>query len=256
MAAIRLENVGLEFRLRQPGLDSLKDVVLATLRGRRRPAPAVKPLESFSLELRNGDRIGIIGRNGSGKSTLLRVLAGVYPPTSGICRVEGRVSALFDFTSGFEGQATGRQNIFYRGYLQGETPGSLRGKVDEIIEFSELGEFIDVPVRCYSSGMIVRLGFSIATATNPEILLIDECLGAGDAGFHAKAARRMDALLDRARILVLVSHDLNTVRRCCNRVIWMDGGRIIEDGRPERVIAAYEAAATAASAPGVRRIAG
>src|SRR5262249_49566117 len=150
-----------------------------------------------------GERVGVLGHNGAGKSTLLKLLAGVYPPTRGRRVVEGQISSLFDIALGFEIEATGWDNIRYRGYLQGETPDSIGEKMQPIADFSELGEFLNVPVRYYSAGMMVRLAFSIATAIDPEVLLVDEVLGAGDLAFQAKARQRMKEMIERARLLVL-----------------------------------------------------
>ena len=204
------------------------------------PHTTVHALRGIDLDIHEGERLGIVGHNGSGKSTLLKVIAGVYPPTSGQCLVDGDISSLFDFTLGFEPLANGRDNILYRAYLQGETPKSIGGKIEEIAEFSELGEFLDTPVRFYSSGMIVRLGFSIATAIEPEVLLVDECLGAGDLAFQNKARNRMEAMFDKARVIVMVSHDLGSLAKFCDRIIWMDHGRIRMDGPTDLVLQRYE----------------
>ncbi|HUG93326.1 MAG TPA: ABC transporter ATP-binding protein [Planctomycetaceae bacterium] len=240
MASIELENVGLVFRVRRQRRIPLKEYVLQRMfRSSINPIVEVRSLQNVSLRIGEGERVGIIGHNGAGKSTLLKVLAGVYPPTSGRRTVEGAISSVFDFALGFEPHASGRENIRYRGYLQGETPRSIRAKLDSIIEFSELGEFIDTPVRFYSAGMRLRLGFSIATAIEPEILLVDECLSAGDLAFRKKAQQRMRETMDRARLIVMVSHDLEVIRGFCGRVIWMEQGRIRQDGLAADVIEAY-----------------
>lgn len=199
----------------------------------------VHALQHVNLHVNEGDRLGIIGRNGAGKSTMLRLLAGIYPPTSGKRVVEGEISSLFDLILGFELDATGWENIAFRGYLQGETPKTIRHKMQSIAEFSELGDFLNTPVRYYSSGMVVRLAFSIATAINPEILLIDEVLAAGDLAFQEKARNRMKQMMDKARLIVLVSHDLASLSKLCNRVIWLDHGQVLQEGPADDVIAAY-----------------
>ncbi len=158
----------------------------------------VRALEGINLRVGEGERLGIVGSNGAGKSTLLKLLAGIYPPTAGRREVRGRISSLFEISLGFEADATGWENIAYRGYLQGETPRSIRGKIKPIADFSELGKFLDMPVRYYSAGMMIRLAFSIATAVEPEILIIDEVLAAGDAAFQTKARDRMRNLIARA----------------------------------------------------------
>jgi ABC-type polysaccharide/polyol phosphate transport system ATPase subunit len=192
------------------------------------------------LCFQNGERVGIIGGNGAGKSTLLRLLAGIYSPTRGQRTVRGRISSLFELGLGFEMEATGRQNIAYRGYLQGETPRSIRAKMQEIADFSELGRFLDIPMRYYSAGMMVRLAFSIATTIEPEILLVDEVLSAGDLAFQGKAQKRMRAMMSRAKIIVVVSHDLGTLTHLCETGVWLDHGRVRKIGSMEDVIAAYK----------------
>jgi len=192
-----------------------------------------------TLHIGDGERVGILGANGSGKSTLLRLLAGIYPPSAGRRHVRGRVASLFELALGFEMESTGWKNILYRGYLQGETARGIRAKAREIAEFSELGEFLDLPVRYYSAGMLVRLAFAIATSLEPEILLVDEVLGAGDLAFQVKAQQRLRALMRQARILVVVSHDLQALPRLCSRALWLSQGRIRHDGPVEEVIATY-----------------
>jgi ABC-type polysaccharide/polyol phosphate transport system ATPase subunit len=241
MALIELNDVGLTFRVRTYGRITFKEYLLKGMFRRRRTAiMEVKALENIDLELVDGHRVGIIGHNGAGKSTLLRVLAGVYAPTAGRRVLVGRVASLFEITLGFEMDANGWENISFRGYFQGETPRSLRGKVAEIAEFSELGDFLNMPLRYYSAGMLVRLAFSIATTIDPEILLIDEMLGAGDLAFQTKARQRLEELMHRARIVVMVSHDLSSIASFCDRVVWLDHGRIRECGRPEQVITNYQ----------------
>jgi len=170
---------------------------------------------------------------------LLRLLAGVYPPTAGRRQVTGHICSLFDISLGFEQDASGWDNILYRGYLQGETPRTIRSKVQPIADFSELGEFLDMPVRYYSSGMKVRLAFSIATAIEPEILIIDEVLSAGDMAFQVKARERMLALMSSARAVIVVSHDLSALKLMCDNVLWLDHGKMHMLGPAESVIEAY-----------------
>src|SRR5205807_2707022 len=174
MASIGLDRVGLTFHVNPGGITFKEFVVRHLFRKSKKPAMTVRALHDVTLCVREGERLGILGHNGAGKSTLLKVLAGIYPPTAGRRSVEGRISSLFDIALGFEPDATGWENISYRGYLQGETPRSIRGKVQAIADFSELGPFLDMPVRYYSAGMMIRLAFSIATSIKPEILLVDE----------------------------------------------------------------------------------
>ena len=240
MTSIDLQNVSLEFRLRQQRHISLKEFVLKRMfRRKLSPFKYVRALENVTLSIREGDRLGIVGHNGAGKSTLLKLLAGIYPPTEGTRTVHGQVSSLFDLQLGFEPDASGWENIAYRGYLQGETPKTLRAKFQEIAEFSELGDFLNSPVRHYSSGMLVRLAFAVATAIDPEILLVDEVLSAGDLAFQKKCRRRMEEMIDKAHLIVMVSHDLEALARFCNRAIWLDHGRIRLSGPTGEVLAAY-----------------
>jgi ABC-type polysaccharide/polyol phosphate transport system ATPase subunit len=240
MTLIRLDDVSLVFHVRRRGRISLKEYLLnGVFRRRGAETLTIRALEHVDLEVAEGERVGIVGANGAGKSTLLKLLAGVYPPTRGRRQVFGQISSLFDIALGFEMDATGWENIAYRGYLQGETPGSVQDKMQPIAEFSELGKFLDMPVRYYSTGMMVRLAFSIATAINPDILLVDEVLAAGDAAFQAKAHQRMRGLISRARAVILVSHDVASLRRLCDRVLWLDHGRIRAAGAADEVIRAY-----------------
>lgn len=242
MASIALDNVSLMFHVRQQRRVPMKEYLVQRLfRRSRNPVLEVKALSNVNLSVSEGDRLGVIGHNGAGKSTLLKVLAGVYPPTHGRRIVEGRISSLFDLVLGFEQEASGWENIAYRGYLQGETPRTIQSKMDAIAEFSELGEFLDTPVKYYSSGMVVRLAFSIATAIEPEILLVDEVLSAGDVAFQKKARKRMHELISQARLLIMVSHDLEAIAEICNRAVWMDHGAIRQAGPPEQIIDAYSA---------------
>jgi ABC-type polysaccharide/polyol phosphate transport system ATPase subunit len=240
MARIELEDVSLTFQVRQTQGVTLKEFLIGQLfRRSRNPVMSVKALRDLTLSLDKGERLGIVGHNGAGKSTLLKLLAGIYTPTTGTRVVDGRISSLFDINVGFEAEATGWENIAYRSYLQGETPRTLSQKRDAIAEFSELGDFLNMPVRYYSAGMVVRLAFSIATAVDPEILLIDEVLSVGDLAFQQKARQRMREMIDRAHLLVLVSHDLQSVAQTCNQALWLDHGRMKAVGPTEEIVAAY-----------------
>jgi ABC-type polysaccharide/polyol phosphate transport system ATPase subunit len=240
MAEIALDNVSLTFKVRQHGRITLKEFIIRQMyRSSINPIIKVRALQDVTLRIGEGDRVGIIGHNGAGKSTLLKLLAGIYPPTRGKRTVNGRISSLFDIGLGFEGDATGWENIYYRGYLQGETPSSVRAKVQPIAEFSELGDFLSMPVRYYSAGMLVRLAFSIATAIEPEILLVDEVLGVGDMAFQDKARQRMQDMMVKAQLIVMVSHDLHGLTRLCEKGIWMDHGRVRQIGPMKDVIEAY-----------------
>lgn len=241
-AEIELQDVHLRFRVRSAARVSLKEYLVRGLfRPSANPPVEVHALRGVSLRVREGERLGVIGHNGAGKSTLLKVIAGVYPPTAGTRRVEGRICSLFDLMVGFEVEASGWDNIRFRSYLQGETPRTVRAKLQGIAEFSELGRFLDVPLKYYSAGMLVRLAFSIASAADPEVLLIDEALAAGDAAFRVKARGRITALKQAARLMVLVSHDLNALPELCTSVAWMERGAVRMLGPCEEVIPAYRA---------------
>lgn len=240
-AEINLQDVHLKFRVRQANRLSLKEYLVRGLfRSSTNPVMDVHALRGVTLHVAEGERLGIIGHNGAGKSTLLKVIAGVYAPTSGHRHVAGRVCSLFDIMIGFEMEASGWDNIRFRGYLQGETPRTIREKIDEIAAFSELGRFLDMPLKYYSSGMLVRLAFSIASATEPEVLLIDEALGAGDKNFRAKARERMAGLMQSARLMVLISHDLKAISELCTSVAWLQQGQVRMIGEPSEVLGSYQ----------------
>jgi ABC-type polysaccharide/polyol phosphate transport system ATPase subunit len=241
MARIVLDRVGLTFRVRRNKRVTFKEFLISTLLRRSvNPLMEVRALQGIDLNVFEGDRVGIIGHNGAGKSTLLKLLAGIYPPTEGRREVDGRISSLFDISLGFELDANGWENIAFRSYLQGDTPRGVRRKRRAIAEFSELGDFLNMPVRYYSAGMQVRLAFSIATAIDPEVLLVDEVLSVGDLAFQQKARERMREMVARAQLMVMVSHDLEALARICNRGIWMDHGRMLLDGPIDDVIDAYK----------------
>ncbi len=240
MALIELDHVDLTFRVRQQRQITMKEYLLKGMfRQSRNPLFEIRALRDFSVRIGDGERVAVLGANGSGKSTLLRLLAGVYHPSAGRRLVRGKVSSLFDLTLGFEMEADGWKNIRYRGYLQGESAEGLRRKGPDIAAFSELGDYLKIPLRFYSSGMLVRLAFSAATAIEPEILLVDEVLGAGDLAFQRKAQRRMGEMMEKASILVVVSHDLNVLPRLCERALWLEKGSIRADGPVKKVIASY-----------------
>ena len=242
MARIELDNVGLTFRVRQRGRITLKEFLVRQMFRRSiNPIIEVRALQDVSLQFHEGERVGIVGHNGAGKSTLLKVLAGIYPPSQGRRLVEGRISSLFDIALGFEPDASGWENICFRGYLQGETPQTIRAKIQPIADFTELGDFLNMPVRYYSAGMLVRLAFSIATAIEPEILLVDEVLSVGDMAFQEKARLRMREMIAKAKLIVIVSHDLINLTQLCDRAVWMDHGRVRQLGPTAEIIAAYTA---------------
>jgi lipopolysaccharide transport system ATP-binding protein len=240
MASIVLDQLDLTFHIRQQHQITIKEYLLKGMfRQARNPLVEIRALQGLNVRIGDGERVAVLGANGSGKSTLLRVLAGIYHPTGGRRVVQGKVSSLFDLTLGFEMEANGWNNIRYRGYLQGESREKIRARTPEIAAFSELGDFLSIPLRFYSAGMLVRLAFSASTTIEPEILLIDEVLGAGDLAFQRKAQERMHRMLKKARILVVVSHDLSVLPRLCDRALWLDKGRLRADGPVADVIAEY-----------------
>ncbi|MCD6364400.1 MAG: ABC transporter ATP-binding protein [Planctomycetes bacterium] len=240
-AAINLVDVDLFYPSSSFRTFSIKEWAfnLARLKKNRSLLHDVHAVRHVSLTVGEGERVGIIGPNGAGKTSLLRAIAGIYPIQSGTIDVSGRVHPLFDLNLGFEDDATGWENIYYRGLLMGESPSVIKAKADEIARFADLGEFIEYPVRSYSAGMRIRLAFAVSTAFAGEVLLLDEVIGAGDAGFFAKAKRRLRELIARASILLLVSHDLESLRGLCNRAICLHQGEIVADGPVEDTVHYY-----------------
>ena len=245
MASIKLENVTTDFPIYGSRPSFRRALIGHTIGGLMRRSNdrnkrvTVRALDNVSLSINHGDQLGLIGHNGAGKSTLLRVLAGIYEPTSGVCTIDGSVSPLFNTAPGLSPEDTGHENIITCGLLLGMTREEIDRKISDIGEFAELGDFLSLPVRTYSSGMQVRLGFSIATAIDPEILLLDEGLGAGDERFAKRAQHRIEALIERSNIMVLASHSTELIRQLCNRCILMHHGRVVADGRPEEVLEEY-----------------
>lgn len=241
--AIEVENATLRYPLGAYDRGSLKASLFSLFTGKRERVQTryVEALKDFSLTITQGERVGIIGHNGSGKSTLLRALAGIYPMSAGTVTVRGQVGALLDTNLGFEPEATGRENIYYRGTTMGRSRKQLSVVEQDIIDFADIGEFIDLPMRTYSAGMCVRLGFAVSTQFSPDILLIDEVFGAGDVAFSKKAQKRMMDIVDRAGIVVIATHDLQLVEKICTRVIWLERGKIMLDAPPAQVVPKYYA---------------
>lgn len=249
MASITVENVSVDFPIYGGGSRSLKKSVIRAGTGGRLARDAgnrtcVRALNDVSLQLENGDRLGIVGPNGAGKTTLLRVLAGVYEPAYGTVRRDGNVSTLFDATLGMDMEATGYENILLRGLFLGMSPRQARRMMDEIAEFTDLGEFLAMPVHTYSSGMRLRLGLAASTCFDPEILLMDEWIGMGDAHFLEKAQLRMDRFVDRSSILVIASHSEALIERLCNKAVLLDRGEVAAAGTVDEVLYAHTTSST------------
>ncbi len=239
MAYIQLEQVDLEFRVGAERHDTLKSVIKRGLGMRSTESRTVRALQGLTLSIKSGERVGLIGHNGAGKSTLLKVMAGIYPPQRGRVTIEGHICPLFEFITGFEMEANGCENIRTRALLLGMAPKEIDRKIDDIAAFSDLGEFLDIPVRHYSSGMFVRLAFATSTAVDPQILLLDEVMAAGDKAFIDEARRRMNQLMDRASIVVFASHSMDVLPTFCDRTIMLDHGRVVADGPTAEVVSQY-----------------
>lgn len=236
---IKVENVSMTYKMTYDKIKSIKEYIMTIVKGNLK-YEEFNALNDVSFEINKGEVIGIIGRNGAGKSTLLKVISGILKPTKGTVVVGGNIVPMLELGSGFDHDLTGRENIFLNGAILGYSKEFLIEKYDEIIEFSELGKFIDVPIRNYSSGMLMRLAFSIATVVNPEILIVDEILAVGDENFQEKSKARMRELMSGGTTVLFVSHSLSQIREMCNRVIWLDGGNVKMIGDAEEVCDAYK----------------
>lgn len=240
---IQLTNANLHYSSAAYRDTSLKSLMFKIMRGKapKKELQDVHALKDINLTIEQGERVGLLGHNGAGKSSLLKTMAQLYPLSSGCIEVQGRVRSLFELSLGFEPDATGRENILYRGLLLGLTPAFMREKEQEIVDFADLGEFIDYPLKTYSAGMQVRLAFAISTTVGGEILLLDEVLSAGDAKFMEKAKSRIESLIHEAEILVLASHSFDALQTLCERGIVLKGGQILFDGPVDQAIDEYQA---------------
>jgi ABC-type polysaccharide/polyol phosphate transport system ATPase subunit len=245
MARISLQHVVVDFPVVNAASQSFQLRLYQALGGKltsHHRTVVVRALDGLDLELNDGDRLGLIGHNGSGKTTLLRVLAGVYPPSSGSASIEGSISSFTDLTLGMDLEATGWDNVIFRCAFMGLSFREAKRLSSAIAEFSELGEYLDLPTRTYSTGMFLRLAFAISTSIEPDILIMDEMISAGDAQFIEKAERRLRELVDKANILALASHDTTIIEKLCNKVLWLEHGVVREVGPPAAVLAAYKSA--------------
>ena len=235
---IEVNNVSMVFRMDLNRPSGLKDWVINLATGKRN-IQEFHALTDVSFHVNKGEVVGIIGRNGSGKSTLLKIISGIYKPTGGTVDLKSNVVPMLELGSGFDQELTGYENIFLNGAILGYTEQYLKSKLDEIIAFSELGEFISMPIKTYSSGMMMRLAFSVATVVNPEILIVDEILAVGDEFFQKKSFARMQELMSGGTTVLFVSHSLAQIRQMCNRVIWLENGHVRMIGPTEEVCSAY-----------------
>lgn len=236
---VELEGVSMSFRLEQSRTQSLKGFVVAALQNKLR-YEQFQALTDVGFSVAKGEVIGIVGRNGAGKSTLLKCIAGIMIPTAGSVRVSGNIVPMLELGSGFDFELTGRENIFLNGAILGYSKAYLKQKYSEIVSFSELGRFIESPIRTYSSGMMMRLAFSIAAVVDPEILIVDEILSVGDSDFQEKSYARMREMMGGGTTVFFVSHSIDRIESFCNRVVWLEQGRVKMIGETERVCSAYK----------------
>lgn len=235
---IKVSDVSMRFRMNSDRILSLKEFVTTALRGRLR-YEEFTALQNVSFTVRKGETLGLIGRNGAGKSTLLKIISGIMKPSAGRVECIGNIVPMLELGSGFDMDLTGRENIFLNGAILGYSEAFLKKKYDEIVEFSELGSFIDTPIRNYSSGMLARLAFSIASVVEPEILIVDEILSVGDADFQEKSKARMLALMSGGTTVLFVSHSLKQIKEMCDRCVWLEHGQVKAIGPANEVCNAY-----------------
>lgn len=243
--SITLKNVGLSYPVYGSNARSFKHNLIKLTTGGKLNKEAnhmvVEALHDISFSLKSGDRVGLVGHNGAGKTTLLRVLAEIYEPTRGEIHIEGRISSLFDIELGMDVESTGYENIITRGLLLGLSAKKMKQLTPEIEAFTEMGDFLKMPIKTYSAGMKVRLAFGIVTAAAPDILLMDEIIGAGDTQFMEKAQVRLETFIHRSEILVMASHSNEALRKFCNKALWLEHGQVKAFGAVDEIMAAYEA---------------
>jgi ABC-2 type transport system ATP-binding protein/lipopolysaccharide transport system ATP-binding protein len=244
MKRIELDTVSVDFPIYGPAALSLRAQILrpaigANINKNEHAVITTRALDGVSAVFEDGARVGLIGANGAGKSTLLRVMAGVYEPTRGRIVTNGEVRTLFDISLGMDDEATGLENLHIRGLMIGASPKAIAAKVDEMVAFSELGDYIHMPLRTYSAGMRLRLAFAISTAFGADIVLLDEVMGVGDTGFFHKARQRLQTYIGASGAVVMASHSVELMRTMCNRALWLDHGRIVAIGSVDEVINAY-----------------
>ena len=236
---VSVEHVTMEFKITKDKIDTLKEYVIRTLKRNKQEKEKIRVLDDISFKVYKGDKLGILGFNGAGKSTLLKILAGIYEPTSGNIQIKGKIAPLLELGAGFDKNYTGRNNIYLNGAFLSMKKDFLDSKFDEIVEFSELGEYIEYPVKNYSSGMRAKLGFSIATLVEPDILIVDEILSVGDIKFRKKSSQKINEMMSEGVTVLLVSHSIGQIRKICDKCIWIDNGKLIMQGDANEVCDAY-----------------
>ena len=236
---IEVNHLAMEFKVSKDKIDTLKEYVIRTIKRNKNQHEKIRILDDVSFKIYKGERVGILGFNGAGKSTLLRIIAGIYEPTEGEIKINGKIAPLLEISAGFDKNYTGKNNIFLNGALLSMEESFIKEKYDEIVEFSELGEHINYPVKNYSKGMRAKLGFSIATLVNPEILIIDEILAVGDIKFRKKSSEKIRSMMKEGVTVLLVSHSINQIRQICDRCIWLENGRVYMEGESRKVCDAY-----------------
>ncbi len=251
--SIQVEGGGKRFRLRHAGTRTLKSVALDLLRPGKGASRELWALKDIGFTVARGKTLGLIGANGAGKSTLLALLAGTMEPTEGRITMRGTISSLLELGAGFHPDLTGRENVFLAGAIMGLTRAQMRKRFDAIVDFADIGQFIDQPVKHYSSGMYVRLGFAVAVEVDPDILLIDEVLAVGDAVFQRKCLKRMAEFRQQNKTMLIISHDLNTIQSVSDEILFLDHGRILGHGTPEAVIGQYESFSRGVTASDLKR---
>ena len=240
---IEVNHVTMRFRMANDRINSIKEYLVQFLKKRLKYSE-FEALKDVSFTVERGEIVGLIGHNGAGKSTMLKIISRIMKPTEGNVVVRGTVVPMLELGSGFDYDMTGRENIFLNGAILGYSEEFLKSKYQEIVDFSELGPFIDTPIRNYSSGMISRLAFSIASAVNPEILIVDEILGVGDADFQIKSQNRMMEMMGGGTTVLMVSHNIKQIREMCDRVVWIEHGQVVDYGDAEHLCSEYEKMAT------------
>ena len=251
--AIELKHVSLSFKIGNDKIDNLKEYVIRTINRTKEKKRNFKATDDVSFKIYKGEKVGLIGYNGAGKSTLLKIISGVYTPDEGEVIINGNIAPLLSLGAGFDKNFSGRENIFLNGSILGYNEEFLRSKYDEIVEFSELEEFINFPVKNYSKGMLSKLGFSIATVVNPDILILDEVLGVGDVNFRKKSRERLQSLMESDTTVLFVSHSIGDIRTICQKAIWIEKGKIREIGESNEICDKYLAEAENASSDEIKK---